>query len=68
MCGGRAEADRAAEELKTRFGFEPVLVDVGKGKFEVLIGGEPLFSKEVFGRFPHAGELYRLLRGRRKGE
>ena len=34
------------------------------GRFEVTADGEALFSKEVSGRFPEAGEVSTALRGK----
>jgi len=67
MCGGRGEADQAAEELRSRFGIEVAVVDVGKGRFEVEVEGQELFSKAKTGRFPLPGELYKLLRAANSG-
>jgi predicted Rdx family selenoprotein len=33
----------------------------GRGQFDVLSGGELVFSKQAKGRFPEDGEIVRLL-------
>jgi predicted Rdx family selenoprotein len=35
----------------------------GKGQFDVLRDGEPVFSKHDTGRFPEPGEILSALRG-----
>lgn len=65
MCGGRDCADRASAEISKRFGVMPVLEDVGKGRFEVVLDGRTIFSKGELGRFPRPGEIVKLLRGQK---
>jgi len=36
--------------------------DVGKGRFEVVVNEKVVWSKREEGRFPHEGEIVRLLR------
>jgi hypothetical protein len=43
----------------------PVLEDVGKGRFEVVLDGRTIFSKGELGRFPRPGEIVKLLRGQK---
>ena len=49
-------------ELSTKMGLTSKLVDVGRGRFEVLVGSRVIFSKGMFGRYPRDGELVRMLR------
>jgi len=35
---------------------------VGKGKFEVLVNGKTIFSKQKAGRFPRPGEIAKICR------
>lgn len=62
MCGGRGQADETAAEIIKRFGITPVIEDVGRGRFDVLLDGAIIFSKEAEGRFPRPGEIVKLLR------
>lgn len=43
-------------------GIRPETVDVGKGRFEVCVNGEEVWSKRKEGRFPGAMEIVRLLK------
>jgi hypothetical protein len=54
-----------SEEIGKRFGVTPVLEDVGKGRFEVALDGNVIFSKDALGRFPRPGEVVNLLRGKK---
>lgn len=62
MCGGIGEAKRAQDELKRYMDIDATLVDVSRGKFEVVVSGTVIFSKEKMGRFPEPKELITLLR------
>lgn len=62
MCGGRGEADAAAKEIKQYFGLDAEIVDVSKGRFEVVVEGRTVFSKAQTGRFPKKGEIAKLMR------
>lgn len=62
MCGGQTQADEVAGEIKKFLGLPVVLTDVGKGKFEVLVNGTVIFSKQKEGRFPRDGEIIKLCR------
>ena len=62
MCGGQGEADAVAAEIKQYFDLDAELVDVSKGRFEVIVEGRTIFSKAQTGRFPLKGEIAKLLR------
>ncbi len=62
MCGGRGEADAVAAEIKQYFGVDAEIVDVSKGRFEVVVEGRTVFAKSQTGRFPKKGEIAKLLR------
>jgi len=64
MCGGETHARQVAEEIEKYMGIKPELVDVGKGRFEVFVEEEEVWSKREEGRFPQAREIVRLLRKR----
>lgn len=51
-----------AAELKSAFGVDSELRELGKGIFDVLKDGDLVYSKHKTGRFPEPGELTRLLR------
>lgn len=53
-----------ADELNSRMKLRAVMVDVGKGKFDILADNEVVFSKDRVGRFPLPGEIIKLLRNR----
>jgi hypothetical protein len=55
-------AERVSADLVSKMGVNPVLTDVGRGRFEVVVEGRTIFSKAELGRFPHHGEIVRLLR------
>lgn len=40
---------------------KPRLIKGSGGRFEVTLGGEPIFSKKATGRFPNPGEVVGLL-------
>lgn len=65
MCGGEGEALRVAAELKSRMGLDSTLVDVSKGRFDVAVDNEVIFSKHIIGRFPLAGEIVKIMRNRK---
>lgn len=62
MCGGIGEAQAAKDELKKYMDIDATLVDVGRGKFEVVVEGKVIFSKGTFGRFPKEKELITILK------
>ena len=43
-------------------GFDAEAIPGGKGQYDVLADGEPVFSKQELGRFPENGEVLALLR------
>ena len=45
-------------------GITPEVVDVGKGRFEIFVEEEEVWSKRKEGRFPRVMEIVRLLRKR----
>ena len=67
LCGGRGQAVDVAAEVKKYLQVDSDLVDVGKGKLDVLCEGEVIFSKDKEGRFPRPGEIVRLLREKNSG-
>lgn len=53
-----------AAELQEGLSVEPRLVPGGGGVFEVTVDGDLVFSKKQLKRFPEAGEVLGLVRGR----
>ena len=43
-------------------GFDAGAIPGGKGQYDVLADGRPVFSKQELGRFPEDGEVLSLLR------
>jgi hypothetical protein len=43
-------------------GFDAEAIPGGKGQYDVLADGRPVFSKQELGRFPEDGEVLSLLR------
>jgi hypothetical protein len=43
-------------------GFDAEAIPGGKGQYDVLGDGRPVFSKQELGRFPEDGEVLSLLR------
>jgi selT/selW/selH-like putative selenoprotein len=43
-------------------GFDAEAIPGGKGQFDIVVDGEPVFSKQELGRFPEDGEVLALLR------
>ncbi len=43
-------------------GFDAEAIPGGKGQYDVLADGKPVFSKQELGRFPEDGEVLSLLR------
>jgi selenoprotein W-related protein len=43
-------------------GFEAEAIPGGKGQFDVVADGRPVFSKRETGRFPEDGEVLEALR------
>ena len=62
MCGGIGEAVAVQTELQRYMDITANLVDVSKGRFEVVVNGVVLFSKAKTGRFPRPKEIVNLLR------
>lgn len=46
-----------AASLQSRFGEEVEIAAGSLGQFDVLSGGQPLFSKKAAGRFPEPNEV-----------
>jgi len=46
-----------AEELRKQLGVEAKLVPGSHGIFDVLVDGNPVYSKFETGRFPNPGEV-----------
>lgn len=68
MCGGTGEAEAVQAELERYMGVKAELVDVSKGRFEVVVEGVTIFSKAQEGRFPNPKEIVTLLRkGKSRG-
>jgi selT/selW/selH-like putative selenoprotein len=53
-----------AAELKKEIGIEPTLIAGGGGVFDVAVDGKVVFSKKSIGRFPEAGEIVGVLKGK----
>jgi selT/selW/selH-like putative selenoprotein len=53
-----------AAELKDALSVESKLIEGSKGIFDVKVDGKLVFSKYKVHKFPAAGELPRLIRGR----
>jgi len=49
--------------LKKDLNADSELVASGGGVFEVIVDGQPIFSKRSLGRFPKDGEVVGLVRG-----
>jgi selT/selW/selH-like putative selenoprotein len=64
MCGGEHQAQQVADEIEKYMGIKPVLEDVGKGRFDVFVEEEEVWSKRKEGRFPHKMEIVRVLKNR----
>ncbi len=43
-------------------GFDAEAIPGGKGQYDVVADGKPVFSKHGLGRFPEDGEVLALLR------
>ena len=43
-------------------GFDAEAISGGKGQFDIVLDGKPVFSKQELGRFPEDGEVLALLR------
>lgn len=68
MCGGSGEAEAVQAELKRYMDVDAQLVDVSKGRFEVVVENVVIFSKAKEGRFPNPKEIVTLLRkGKSRG-
>ena len=53
-----------AAELKKQLGVDSVLIAGGGGVFDVTVDGTLVFSKKSVGRFPEAGEIAGVLKGK----
>ena len=53
-----------AAEIEKSVGLQATLERGASGVFEVLVDGEPVFSKRRSGRFPLPGEVEGLLKAR----
>jgi len=53
-----------AAEIEKSVGLQATLERGASGVFEVLVDGEPIFSKRKSGRFPLPGEVEGLLQAR----
>ena len=56
------KASSLESELKKTYpGVEVTLVSSGGGVFEIMLGGQLIFSKKSLGRFPEEGEIVGLI-------
>jgi selT/selW/selH-like putative selenoprotein len=53
-----------AADIEKSVGLQTTLERGASGVFEVLVDGEPIFSKRKSGRFPLPGEVEGLLKAR----
>jgi selT/selW/selH-like putative selenoprotein len=52
-----------AKELKAELGVNAEVTPGSHGVFDIIVDGKRVFCKDEVGRFPHPGEVTRLLKG-----
>jgi hypothetical protein len=65
MCGGAGQAKEIAAQIKKYLGIEPELVDVGRGRLEVVVDDEIIWEKKGAKDW-HPKDIVRLIKHRFK--
>lgn len=59
----KPRASSLEEELVEKYSADVTLIASDGGVFEIVVDGQCIFSKKGLGRFPHDGEIVKLING-----